>query len=97
MRYGQAPVLYACGRQPTPTQSVPGVRWHETRELGAALLSQMARWRDWRPRGAALESRGMLAATHSGSFHADEVFAIAALGLVGGPVEVVRTRARDAL
>ena len=39
----------------------------------------------------------MLVATHDGSFHADEVFAIAALGLVGGPVEVVRTRDRDAL
>jgi uncharacterized UPF0160 family protein len=39
----------------------------------------------------------MLAATHDGSFHADEVFAIAALGLVDGPVEVVRTRNRDAL
>jgi uncharacterized UPF0160 family protein len=39
----------------------------------------------------------MLIATHSGSFHADEVFAIAALRLLGGPVEVVRTRDRDAL
>jgi uncharacterized UPF0160 family protein len=39
----------------------------------------------------------MLVATHNGSFHADEVFAIAALGLLGGPVEVVRTRERDAL
>ncbi len=39
----------------------------------------------------------MLIATHSGSFHADEVFAIAALGLLGEPVEVVRTRDRDAL
>jgi len=39
----------------------------------------------------------MLIATHNGSFHADEVFAIAALGLLGGPVEVVRTRDRDAL
>ncbi len=34
----------------------------------------------------------MLIATHDGSFHADEVFAIAALGLLGEPVEVVRTR-----
>lgn len=50
-----------------------------------------------RHRGAALESRGMLIATHNGSFHADEVFAIAALGLVGRPVEVVRSRDRDAL
>jgi uncharacterized UPF0160 family protein len=39
----------------------------------------------------------MLIATHDGSFHADEVFAIAALGLLGTPVEVVRTRDRDAL
>ncbi len=39
----------------------------------------------------------MLIATHNGSFHADEVFAIAALGLLGDPVEVVRTRDRDDL
>ncbi len=39
----------------------------------------------------------MLIATHDGSFHADEVFAVAALRLLGGPVEVVRTRERDAL
>ncbi|MGI8429059.1 MAG: MYG1 family protein [Solirubrobacteraceae bacterium] len=39
----------------------------------------------------------MQIATHNGSFHADEVFAIAALGLLGDPVEVVRTRDRDAL
>ncbi len=39
----------------------------------------------------------MLIATHDGSFHADEVFAIAALGLLGTPTEVVRTRDRDAL
>ena len=34
----------------------------------------------------------MLVATHDGSFHADEVFAIAALGLLGTPLEVIRTR-----
>lgn len=34
----------------------------------------------------------MLVVTHDGSFHADEVFAIAALGLLGEPIEVVRTR-----
>ena len=34
----------------------------------------------------------MKVATHSGSFHADDVFAIAALSLLGEPVEVVRTR-----
>jgi uncharacterized UPF0160 family protein len=34
----------------------------------------------------------MLIATHDGSFHADEVFAVAALGLLGEPVEVIRTR-----
>jgi len=39
----------------------------------------------------------MLIATHSGSFHADEVFAIAALGLLGEPIVVVRTRDPDAL
>jgi uncharacterized UPF0160 family protein len=39
----------------------------------------------------------MLIATHDGSFHADEVFAIAALSLLSDPVEVVRDRDRDAL
>jgi uncharacterized UPF0160 family protein len=39
----------------------------------------------------------MVIATHDGSFHADEVFAVAALGLLGEPVEVVRTRDPDAL
>jgi uncharacterized UPF0160 family protein len=39
----------------------------------------------------------MLIATHDGSFHADEVFAVAALGLLGDAVEVVRTRDRDAI
>jgi uncharacterized UPF0160 family protein len=39
----------------------------------------------------------MFVATHDGSFHADEVFAIAALGLLGEPVDVVRTRRRDVL
>lgn len=34
----------------------------------------------------------MRVATHNGSFHADEVFAIAALRLLGDPVEVMRTR-----
>ena len=37
----------------------------------------------------------MQVATHDGSFHADEVFAIAALGLLPGGVDVVRTRDRD--
>lgn len=37
----------------------------------------------------------MLIATHSGSFHADEVFAIAAMKLLPEPVEVVRTRDRE--
>jgi uncharacterized UPF0160 family protein len=31
-------------------------------------------------------------ATHPGNFHADDVFAIAVLGLVHGPLDVVRTR-----
>ena len=39
----------------------------------------------------------MLIATHDGSFHADEVFAIAALALLGEPIEVLRTRDRDVL
>ena len=39
----------------------------------------------------------VLIATHDGSFHADEVFAIAALGLLGDAVQVVRTRDRTAL
>jgi uncharacterized UPF0160 family protein len=39
----------------------------------------------------------MLIATHDGSFHADEVFAIAALGLLGEPIEVLRTRDRELL
>jgi len=39
----------------------------------------------------------MLVATHDGSFHADEVFAIAALGLLGEPVEVIRTRDPEAV
>src|SRR6201994_149130 len=38
----------------------------------------------------------MLIATHDGSFHADEVFAIAALALLDGPHEVIRTRDREA-
>jgi uncharacterized UPF0160 family protein len=39
----------------------------------------------------------MLIATHDGSFHADEVFAVAALGLLGDTVDVVRTRDRDTI
>jgi uncharacterized UPF0160 family protein len=34
----------------------------------------------------------MQVVTHDGSFHADEVFAVAALGLLPGPLEVVRSR-----
>src|SRR4051794_31205378 len=34
----------------------------------------------------------MRVATHDGSLHADEVFAVAALSLLGEPLEVVRTR-----
>src|SRR6185312_7523254 len=48
-------------------------------------------------RRVALESGPMLIATHDGSFHADEVFAIAALGLLGEPIEVLRTRDRSVL
>ena len=39
----------------------------------------------------------MQVATHDGSFHADEVFAIAALGLLPEQLEVVRTRDRELL
>jgi uncharacterized UPF0160 family protein len=39
----------------------------------------------------------VLVATHNGSFHADDVFAIAAVGMLGEPIEVVRTRDREAL
>jgi uncharacterized UPF0160 family protein len=39
----------------------------------------------------------MLVATHDGSFHADEVFAIATLSLAGEAFEVVRTRDRDSV
>jgi uncharacterized UPF0160 family protein len=39
----------------------------------------------------------VLIATHDGSFHADEVFAIAALGLLGERIEVLRTRDREVL
>jgi uncharacterized UPF0160 family protein len=34
----------------------------------------------------------MKVATHPGNFHADDVFALAVLGLAAGPVDVVRTR-----
>jgi uncharacterized UPF0160 family protein len=39
----------------------------------------------------------MKVATHSGSFHADEVFALAALTLVDPAIEIIRTRDADAL
>jgi uncharacterized UPF0160 family protein len=39
----------------------------------------------------------MVIATHDGSFHADEVFAVAALGLLDDATEVVRTRDPEAL
>jgi len=39
----------------------------------------------------------MRVATHDGSFHADEVFAVAALSLLGEPLEVVRTRDSEAM
>jgi uncharacterized UPF0160 family protein len=41
---------------------------------------------------AVLPCRSMRVATHPGTFHADDVFAIAVLGLVHGPLEIVRTR-----
>ena len=39
----------------------------------------------------------MRVATHDGSFHADEVFALAALTLLDEPLEIVRTRDREAM
>jgi uncharacterized UPF0160 family protein len=39
----------------------------------------------------------MVIATHDGSFHADEVFALAALVLLGQPLEIIRTRDRKVL
>jgi len=39
----------------------------------------------------------MRVATHDGSFHADEVFALAALSLLGEPLEIVRTRDPEVL
>ena len=39
----------------------------------------------------------MLIATHDGSFHADEVFAVAVMRLVEPAAEVIRTRDRDTL
>jgi uncharacterized UPF0160 family protein len=39
----------------------------------------------------------MKVGTHPGNFHADDVFAVAVLGLAAGPVEVVRTRDRERL
>jgi len=39
----------------------------------------------------------MRVATHDGSFHADEVFAVAALNLLDEPLEVVRTRDAEEL
>ena len=39
----------------------------------------------------------MKVATHDGSFHADEVFALAALSLLDGPLEIVRSRDPAAL
>jgi uncharacterized UPF0160 family protein len=39
----------------------------------------------------------MKVATHPGNFHADDVFAVAVLGLAEGPLQIVRTRDADAL
>jgi uncharacterized UPF0160 family protein len=39
----------------------------------------------------------MRVATHPGNFHADDVFAVAVLGLAAGPLEIVRTRDDEAL
>jgi len=37
----------------------------------------------------------MKVATHPGNFHADDVFAVATLGLAAGPLELVRTRDQE--
>jgi uncharacterized UPF0160 family protein len=37
----------------------------------------------------------MKVATHPGNFHADDVFAVAVLGLAAGPLEIVRTRDKE--
>ncbi len=39
----------------------------------------------------------LLVGTHSGSFHADEVFALAVLRMAKGPLEIVRTRTPERL
>ncbi|CAA9480370.1 MAG: hypothetical protein AVDCRST_MAG38-1980 [uncultured Solirubrobacteraceae bacterium] len=39
----------------------------------------------------------MRVGTHDGTFHADEAFAVAALRLAHGPVEIIRTRDRERL
>ena len=39
----------------------------------------------------------MKVATHDGTFHADEVFALAALSLLGEPLQIVRTRDEEAM
>jgi uncharacterized UPF0160 family protein len=39
----------------------------------------------------------MQVATHPGNFHADDVFALAALGLAAGPLEILRTRDEEAI
>lgn len=44
-----------------------------------------------------LQRPGVVAATHSGSFHADEVLAAAALRLVNPEVRIVRTREQEQL
>src|SRR3954467_6155891 len=53
------------------------------------------------PAGVAMEPSPtigpMRVATHDGSFHADEVFALATLSLLGEPLEIVRTRDRDVI
>jgi uncharacterized UPF0160 family protein len=39
----------------------------------------------------------MQVVTHPGNFHADDVFALAALGLAAGPLEILRTRDEEAI
>ena len=84
----------------------PSVDEKRVRRAGGVRRGAARRVRDHRRRRAAGAAVGagrraargvpgprlMPVATHPGNFHADDVFAVAVLGLVHGPLEVVRTR-----
>ena len=63
------------------------VRDHARRRAAGAAVGAGRR-----PARGVPGARLMRVATHPGNFHADDVFAVAVLGLVHGPLEVVRTR-----